>query len=174
MFGEMGILDGVPRNATAVAVGAVQVSVTPRHDFLNTLQKDPDLALKVMTKLVERLRLADEKLAERLPADVTSDPVPASVAQMPISEVENSERIGLFGRLFGRSRNDAKASAVSESSFGPLRIFIAGFGKDLPPEASEAVNAIASILGMIPNAIIKRVDENVDWPAEVTDPEAAR
>ncbi|MEQ9448251.1 MAG: cyclic nucleotide-binding domain-containing protein, partial [Rhodospirillaceae bacterium] len=56
LFGEMGILDNTPRNATARARGAVTVKAIPRDEFLTQVEADPDTALKVMTKLARRMR----------------------------------------------------------------------------------------------------------------------
>ena len=62
VFGEMGIFDQSPRSATARAIGAVTVNAIPREEFLNSLKNDPDNALRVMGKLVERLRNTNELL----------------------------------------------------------------------------------------------------------------
>ncbi|NQU56380.1 MAG: Crp/Fnr family transcriptional regulator [Rhodospirillales bacterium] len=62
MFGEMGILDGGLRSATATAIGPVVIEETERQDFLDALTTEPDLALNVMGKLVERLRQANDRL----------------------------------------------------------------------------------------------------------------
>src|SRR5688572_2809097 len=59
LFGELGVLDGTPRNATARARGAVTVKAIPRDEFLRQVEADPDTALKVMTKLARRLKGSD-------------------------------------------------------------------------------------------------------------------
>ena len=64
VFGEMGIFDQSPRSATARAVGAVTVTVIPREEFLESLKTEPDTALRVMGKLVERLRATTELLVK--------------------------------------------------------------------------------------------------------------
>ena len=63
MFGEMGILDRGRRSATARAVGPVTVNVISHKDFLAGVRDQPEVALSVMGKLVERLRVADDRLA---------------------------------------------------------------------------------------------------------------
>ena len=63
LFGEMGVIDHGPRNATAVAVGPVTVKVIEREDFVRSVQDKPDMALDVMSMLVRRLRAADEMVA---------------------------------------------------------------------------------------------------------------
>ncbi len=175
MFGEMGIVDGIPRSASAVAQGAVTVEVTPRHNFLDKLQRDPELALQVMTKLVERLRAADEQLALRLPGEPS---LPEPVYDIDDSPVDADEdKPGLFGRLFNFSRSGSKnegKSSVNKSASGPLRIGIAAFGVDMPPEGLETLDALSQALGGLPNVILKRLDAAVTWPKDVIDPETAR
>jgi CRP-like cAMP-binding protein len=55
IFGEIGILDGNPRNADAVAT-AGELLVIERRDFLPILRSEPELALKFIEVLCERLR----------------------------------------------------------------------------------------------------------------------
>jgi tetratricopeptide (TPR) repeat protein len=63
MFGEMGILDGSPRSATARASRKSMIKVVPREDFLEWLQQEPNAAIRVIAMLVDRLRAADEIIA---------------------------------------------------------------------------------------------------------------
>jgi len=174
MFGEMGILDGIPRNATAVAVGAVITQVMPRHDFLERLQADPKLALQVMTKLVERLRTADELLVKHAPPVVKNSETPTS-SQKPSTETSSSvsTKPGLLGRLFKRGKTEGKEPNVTPRQ-GPLRIFVAGFGPDVPPETVVVVDAMVIALEQIPSAIVRRLDDYVAWPDDIVDPETAR
>ncbi|MEO5335911.1 MAG: cyclic nucleotide-binding domain-containing protein [Magnetospirillum sp. WYHS-4] len=92
MFGEMGILDGSGRSATAVAAGKVKVREIGRDEFLRQLETDSAMALSIIRKLVQRLRAADEMLAQgsakQEVARLRRDPTRAT-------------RPGLFGRLFG-------------------------------------------------------------------------
>jgi CRP-like cAMP-binding protein/tetratricopeptide (TPR) repeat protein len=70
MFGEMGILDQGLRSATAKAIGATTLEVIERKDFLAAVQADPDLALSVMKKLVQRLRETDDALVRMMPGSL--------------------------------------------------------------------------------------------------------
>lgn len=91
-FGEMGILDGSGRSATATAVGTVKLRVVPRDEFLRQLEADPAMALSIIKKLVQRLRATDELVAQNAArqqvAKIRRDPAGAT-------------KPGLFGRLFG-------------------------------------------------------------------------
>jgi len=61
-FGELSLLDGKGRSATIVADSDSELSVLSQADFLGLLNKDPKIAVALMTTLVERLRKADEKI----------------------------------------------------------------------------------------------------------------
>ncbi len=62
MFGEMGIIDGSARSATARAIGDVILRTIPAPEFLRTLHEEPDAALSVVGYLIERLRGANDLL----------------------------------------------------------------------------------------------------------------
>jgi CRP-like cAMP-binding protein len=57
-FGEMAIVDGSARSATAVAVEDSTIAVIDRHRFLFLVTETPMFALQVMASLAERLRAA--------------------------------------------------------------------------------------------------------------------
>lgn len=96
LFGEMAAFDAGRRSATARAHGAVTVEVLEHDRFLATLERDPDLALSVMRKLVARLRDTDELL------------VAQAAARRPAPEV--ARRGGLLKRLFGTGRDRPAAA----------------------------------------------------------------
>jgi len=64
LFGEMGIVNRTTRSATARAIGDTVVELVERDEFLDSLNKKPEVALKVIGNLSERLRLTNEKAAE--------------------------------------------------------------------------------------------------------------
>ncbi len=55
-FGEMSLLDGEPRSATVTARTDVLVMMIPRSKFLKLLEKEPRIAIAVMTTLSGRVR----------------------------------------------------------------------------------------------------------------------
>jgi CRP-like cAMP-binding protein len=61
-FGELSLLDGKGRSATIVADSDTELSVLGQADLLGLLDKDPKIAIGLITTLVERLRKADEKI----------------------------------------------------------------------------------------------------------------
>lgn len=61
-FGEMSLIDGEPRSASALAVEDSQLLVVSRDEFLKLLRGSPDLTLKLLVALSLRLRAADRNM----------------------------------------------------------------------------------------------------------------
>jgi CRP-like cAMP-binding protein len=62
IFGEMAIIDGSPRSATAVASQPTELAPIDRDAFLYLVKQNPVLALQVMQLLAARLRRANENI----------------------------------------------------------------------------------------------------------------
>jgi CRP-like cAMP-binding protein len=62
IFGEMALIDGAPRSATAVAYEPTEVARINKAVFLRLVQRTPEFALDVMQKLTRRLRRMTESL----------------------------------------------------------------------------------------------------------------
>lgn len=61
-FGEMALLDGLPRSATVTALEESEVLVISRKDFLECIRKVPQVAAKMIVTLSLRLRRTDQKV----------------------------------------------------------------------------------------------------------------
>jgi CRP-like cAMP-binding protein len=55
-FGEMALIDAHPRSASVFATSEVQYLAISRWDFHRRLRSDPDIALRIMATLAQRLR----------------------------------------------------------------------------------------------------------------------
>jgi CRP-like cAMP-binding protein len=64
VFGEMALLDGMPRNATVKAVTDTECLVLSRWDFVAELRTNPHIAVAMLPILSKRLRDADDRLRE--------------------------------------------------------------------------------------------------------------
>ena len=62
IFGEMALLDGSPRSATAVAREPTEVAVIDERAFLYLVQRNPAFALDLLRQLSKRLRRTTESL----------------------------------------------------------------------------------------------------------------
>jgi CRP-like cAMP-binding protein len=71
LFGEMGMLDGMPRSAGARALEASSVLRVPYEPVVTLLRADPALLWGVVRLLSIRLRNMDEALADSVFLDVT-------------------------------------------------------------------------------------------------------
>ena len=65
-FGEMSILDGKPRSATATVSEDARLAVLSREGFHAFVGRTPQVALSMLAALTERLRHTDEMLRQRV------------------------------------------------------------------------------------------------------------
>jgi CRP/FNR family transcriptional regulator, cyclic AMP receptor protein len=61
-FGEMSLLESLPREATARATGETRLLVLSRGGLLFRLRRDPTFALEMLNHLSSRLRAAQARL----------------------------------------------------------------------------------------------------------------
>ena len=61
-IGEMGVVENRPRNATARAVGDVEVEILRPSDFLDQIAASPRTARELIERLSQRLREADDRI----------------------------------------------------------------------------------------------------------------
>jgi CRP/FNR family transcriptional regulator, cyclic AMP receptor protein len=64
VFGEVALLDGRGRTASAVALSACELLVFERRDVMAFLENHPQACLRLLETLCERLRQADERITE--------------------------------------------------------------------------------------------------------------
>jgi CRP/FNR family cyclic AMP-dependent transcriptional regulator len=69
-FGEIALIDGLPRSATIITLEPVEVLIINRKDFLEVLNDNPRLAITLMKMILHRLRLATEKIEDLVFKDV--------------------------------------------------------------------------------------------------------
>ncbi len=65
VFGEMSLLDGLPRSATVTSLEDCRLMQIGRQDFVQFLKRHADVALKLLAALSQRLRTTN-KLVENL------------------------------------------------------------------------------------------------------------
>lgn len=126
VFGEMGILDRGLRSASAHAVGDTVLEETSRRDFLTAIKNEPEMAVAIMAKLVERLRRANDMLAHPTTVEKPGKPV---------------SRISMFGML--------KSIITSAGGAGADRIDIrvAGISGEIKEAAGQQTRHIIASLG---------------------------
>jgi len=80
-FGELSLLDGGTRSATATAIQRTDTLVLKRDEFLELLQQRPHMAQDVMVALAKRIRRTDNLLRRR-------------VSRNPNEAIEEQETLG--------------------------------------------------------------------------------
>jgi len=61
-FGEMSLLDGLERSATATAMDDSKIFIIQRNDFLQLLNDNPDVSIALLQEMTQRLRAAGMKI----------------------------------------------------------------------------------------------------------------
>ena len=70
-FGEMSLLDGKPRYATAITNEDAMLGMLKRSRFLDTVKSEPMIAIEMMNALVQRLRKTDDMIGTLAFLDVS-------------------------------------------------------------------------------------------------------
>ncbi len=70
VFGEVALLDGKPRTADAVAIAPSELMVIDRRDFVPFLESNPQVGIRLLAVLCERLRRTSEQLQDVLFLDL--------------------------------------------------------------------------------------------------------
>ena len=65
-FGEIGLIDGLPRSAAVSAMGPVECYFLPRTEFLAALEENPEIALGMLPALAAMVRNADQWVAQSI------------------------------------------------------------------------------------------------------------
>jgi CRP-like cAMP-binding protein len=65
-FGEIGLIDGLPRTATVTAMGPMECYVLGRDTFLEILDNHPRIAMSLVQSLAAMVRNADEWVARAI------------------------------------------------------------------------------------------------------------
>ena len=72
-FGELSLLDGAPRSATAVANRDSHMLALDRDDFVEFIQKRPAAALAIMHEVGERMRATNEMMTRTVTRNVLEE-----------------------------------------------------------------------------------------------------
>lgn len=81
-FGEMALLDDLPRSATARAAEKIELVAINRSTFVQMLRSNPEIAVRMIRKLSGRLRRADERL-KRMQASPGGSSEPTAAVEAP-------------------------------------------------------------------------------------------
>ena len=89
VFGEMSLLDGLPRSATVIALEDTEALMLRREDLLRLIERTPQIAIKLMAELTIRLRKTDQKIESLALLDVAGR-IASAVLQLAADEGEET------------------------------------------------------------------------------------
>lgn len=113
-FGELALLDGGPRSASAVALEAVETLTLDREPFVAILERHPQVATALLGVLGDRLRRTDELIQDVLFLDLPGRLAKQLLALADERGVETAEGIRIDLRL-SQSELAAIIGATRES-----------------------------------------------------------
>jgi len=141
IFGEIAFLDGKQRTADAIMIESGELMVIERRDFLPLLREHPDLGLRLIEILCERLRRTSEQVEDIVFLDMQARLAKAllhlyrhSAAATPQSKIEITQRE--ISQMVGVSRESANKQLRSWQRRKYLRLERGGV-VILAPEALE-------------------------------------
>ena len=111
-FGEMSVLEDVPRTAMAKAVTDCRLLQINGSTFDQMLRKNPEIAVRMMRKLSRRLRETDKRLREVLGSEESQAP------EMPTSDSRPQRRAGTEKLVHDVSNIEFFLAAGAETSIG--------------------------------------------------------
>jgi len=72
-FGELSLLDGAPRSATALATRPTHVLALERDDFVDFVKRRPEAALSIMHEIGERMRATNELMTRTVSRNIVEE-----------------------------------------------------------------------------------------------------
>ena len=127
-FGEMALLDGSNRSATATAVDPAQTLALYREDFMDFLQEHPEVVARTTNLLTSRLRSVNQMLGDLAFLDVPTR-LAKQLLELAEAHGDKNEQGGpvevpvgqeQLARLVGASRETISRALNSYRSLGIL------------------------------------------------------
>jgi CRP/FNR family cyclic AMP-dependent transcriptional regulator len=91
IFGEIAVLDGLPRTAAATALTDCELMVIERRDFIALIREQADFAVKLIEVLCRRLRHTTGQLEDVMFLDLPGRLAKALLQAAKVSEPKGSE-----------------------------------------------------------------------------------
>jgi CRP/FNR family transcriptional regulator, cyclic AMP receptor protein len=126
VLGEIALLDGRPRTADAVALTDCELMTVDRRDFQPFLRDNPDVTLKLIEVLCERLRHTSEQVEDVIFLDLpgrlakTLLYLMSRSGQKPPASLSITQRE--IGQMIGMSRESANKQLRAWTERGWLQI----------------------------------------------------
>jgi CRP/FNR family cyclic AMP-dependent transcriptional regulator len=131
-FGEVSLLDGLPRTYTAQAVGECEVAVLPAPSFWPLLQSEPQVHLALTRLVCHRLRLAlswiddsvllplPARLARRITALLQAGGASAAEGIVPLPQEDLAAQLGVSRQSVNRQLKLWEKEGVVRVAYGRI------------------------------------------------------
>lgn len=124
-FGEMAVLDGKARSASAEALEQTEAWVVTRNTFLDLMRRDPDISVAVIVFLCSKLRTDLARMEEFIFLD-THDRVGRQLVRMATKNASGDYAVLItqeeLARFVGNSREQVNRVLSDLSSIGHISI----------------------------------------------------
>ena len=124
-FGEMAVLDGKTRSASAEALELTEAWVVTRNAFLDLMRRDPGIPIKVISFLCSKLRTDLSRMEEFIFLD-THNRVGRQLVRMATKNASGDYAVQItqeeLARLVGNSREQVNRALADLSSIGHILI----------------------------------------------------
>ena len=135
-FGEMSVLEDLPRTASAKAVVDCRLLEISGSTFDQMLRKNPEIAVRMMRKLSGRLRDTDQMLRQPLGSDVSHAP------EMPTPEAAAPSPEGPERLVHDETGTEWFLSEADETSIG-RRDPVTGINPDIDLTPADSQRSIS-------------------------------
>ena len=135
-FGEMSVLEDLPRTASARAVTDCRLLEINSSTFDQMLRKNPEIAVRMMRKLSRRLRETDMRLREALGSEESQAP------EMPSADSQAKRLTGPEKLIHDLSSIEFFLSAGEETSVG-RRDPVTGINPDIDLTPADSQRSIS-------------------------------
>jgi CRP/FNR family transcriptional regulator, cyclic AMP receptor protein len=121
VFGEIALLDGKDRTADAAAMTACELLAIDRRDFVPFVRANPEVALRLLSLVCERLRHTTEQIE-----DITFLDAPQRLAKKLIQLADATSAVTIsqreLGNMIGLSRESINKQLGAWQHAGTLKI----------------------------------------------------
>lgn len=121
-FGEIALLDGLPRTANATAIEVSELLVIRRADFMAVLEDEPSLSRHIIELLCERLRLNTDLLSDFAFSDL-AERLARRLGNLAVAHGEMQGKVAKLGRRFSQTELAQMLGVSREAVNKQLGIF---------------------------------------------------
>ena len=139
LFGEMALIDDLPRSATVVAKTDTQVLYLFRQEFDQILRENPPVALSILRSLSAMVRTSNESFVEDLRRRNTELEAAYAELQAAQGELLRAERLSTLGKMSSMILHDIRNPISILRGFGEMIQLVADDPEKVRQYAASSV-----------------------------------